>query len=306
MKALIVGPGRVGQALQKLLLERGDDVLLLANQKQKIDKPEWKQGETAEIVFLCLSTKDDGQAALFYIESAIALGKPIVTCEKGALANYWSRLRPELQSIGYRATVGGGSHLLSVLNNPLPPIKSVVGVINATLDFVLASSSANSYHQAINRAKCLGLCEPGDPDWPAVAARELKDIKFKICILYNHALLSPTVLEPGLVETKLDLTELLQSIRYRRPRLVLKIDHQKESRGLLVFRAEIASWHVRLELLEEQPLHHAFSWPTRPAYNCLFVEREDGTTSQISGPGAGPRLVAQAMLAEALILLKRT
>jgi homoserine dehydrogenase len=137
MRAFIVGKGRIGSALGKELESRGWEVSFFTSQDDRATF--LRRAMQSDIVALAIDTRDDGAIARSFLLEALRAGIPVVTCEKGALANYFEELEPYLLRIGYTATVGGGSRLLSLLRRPLKRLAYIRGVVNGTLNFLFWS-----------------------------------------------------------------------------------------------------------------------------------------------------------------------
>jgi len=117
----VIGFGKIGPSLYKRLVRTGYNVPFIVI-SSGIYEPRLgrKIGERSDlkahlndvdVACLTISTKDNGETARDYILEVLSLGIPIVICEKGALSNFYSELKPYLNRIGYSATVGGGERL---------------------------------------------------------------------------------------------------------------------------------------------------------------------------------------------------
>ena len=105
MKALIIGKGNVGRAMSEILALVGWQSCFFTGRAP--DDRFVEAARDADIVFLAISTKDKGEIEFGYIMKCLELGKPIVTCAKGALAWHFDELKPHLDKIGFSTTVGG-------------------------------------------------------------------------------------------------------------------------------------------------------------------------------------------------------
>lgn len=187
MKILIVGTGAIAKGLAKLIHSRhGDWEILFFSSKDNRGHFN-KVLKCSDLVCITISTKDDGQAATSYILEALRAGKPVVTCEKGALSEHFSKLRPYLNRIGYTATIGGGSGMLNLLKTPLR-VSEIQGVVNGTLNFLgWAIDEGYTLAEAITGACQLQLVEPGAETITAIVNAELCDARRKAVILHNLA-----------------------------------------------------------------------------------------------------------------------
>ncbi|MBS3090864.1 hypothetical protein J4217_00255 [Candidatus Pacearchaeota archaeon] len=143
-----------------------------------------------DAVFLAIPTLDTGEIALRYITSTLEAGVPIITCEKGALSNYFSQLEEAVRShrIGYSATVGGGSRLLRYLQERIgPQVQEIHAVINGTLNYIFEGlSRGRSLGEVVEETKRLGYAEPGAKHPLEVINKEATgDVPMKTSILFN-------------------------------------------------------------------------------------------------------------------------
>lgn len=105
-----------------------------------------------------------------YIAAALKAKKAVVTANKAVLANYASELfalaREENVPLYYEASVGGGIPLIGPLTESLVGnnIKSVMGIINGTTNYILTkmSKEGRSFQDVLAEAKALGYAE-ADP-----------------------------------------------------------------------------------------------------------------------------------------------
>ena len=78
MKIGIIGYGRMGKELSRRCLENGWEVMIINR------SDDWlRLSQGVDIVCLCISTEDDGEAAYDYIRPLVENNIAVVTCEKG-------------------------------------------------------------------------------------------------------------------------------------------------------------------------------------------------------------------------------
>lgn len=146
-KAGIIGFGNIGKKLREKLLENDWIVSLIVTSEHVFvndlnvpkDKSEnWLDYcHDIDIIFLAIPTVDDGRTALNFISAAVKKEIPIVTCEKGALSNYFAELKPILNSTGYSATVGGGSGMIHFLKRRFfSGMREVHAIVNSTMNYI--------------------------------------------------------------------------------------------------------------------------------------------------------------------------
>ena len=175
-KVGIIGSGNIGQRLAKKLMARGCNVVFTTDSKQirlaegnNIGIEDWlNYCRDLEVLFLAIPTSDDGAAARDYILGALKLNSSIVvvTCEKGAVSNYFSEIESFLSRIGYNATVGGGSMMLDHLVHRINPgVKEVHVILNGTLNYLWDGlAQGRPLGQVVEEAQNLGYAEPGNSD----------------------------------------------------------------------------------------------------------------------------------------------
>ncbi len=178
----------------KGLLRYSDKQFTVARNKEEDEI--YNHCRDLDIVFLAISTKDDGEAA-YKLLSTIAgdLKIPIVTCEKGGLGSYWPELKPCLPLIGRNASVGGGSMLMEAAKIRLDQyVSGFLAIINGTNNFYMDSvSNQKPPFQTVYEAIEMGYAEPvpagQTPDILTVLRGETeRDIPMKVSVFCNEVL----------------------------------------------------------------------------------------------------------------------
>jgi homoserine dehydrogenase len=201
IKALMIGYGNVGKAVSDRLNQINAEVIGIirsdslvhrsmdSNTPISTDTGAWKTLKP-DIVFLTMPSTEDGIAAHGYISHFIKSGVPVVTAEKGAMANYFDELLPHVDRLlGISATVGGGTRMLQVLRERInPQVNQVHLTLNGTLNFIMDGvSRGQSFGQVVEQAQMLGYAEPGASDHLEVINGEVVgDIPKKISIIWNY------------------------------------------------------------------------------------------------------------------------
>ena len=159
-KVVIIGNGSIGKELQRRILNLGWDVVAVLNSAD-YQEGKWK-ALVADLVFLAIPS-DDGNIALDYITHFVNQKIPVITCEKGALSKYFDRLQPSLSLIGYDATVGGGTKMISYLKSRVTnEIDEVVGILNGTLNFIFSElARGKSENEVLKEVLDNRYAEPG-------------------------------------------------------------------------------------------------------------------------------------------------
>lgn len=331
-QALLIGYGNVGQAVAKRLDQIGCEVSaiiksngLVHNPKtlQPIseDKKAWKT-LTPDVVFVSMPTTSDGKIAYSYIKHFVDQKIPVITAEKGAMANYFKQLQPYLDNcLGVSATVGGGTRMMQVLKERINrQVNQVHLALNGTLNFIMDGvSQGQSFGQVVEQAQMLGYAEPGaSSHLDVINGETIGDIPKKIAILWNYTE-SPNDPKPQYVEwknfkqpaiTNDDLSQLIAEAKvrryivswYRTPMIIPKNDI------IAGFKYKVGAWRIvgGFQRVDRNPLFSELS--KSGSANGMVIatgpDEQDGVYA-ISGPGAGPGPTSASMIHDARKLLNQ-
>jgi homoserine dehydrogenase len=304
LKALIIGNGQVGRAVARQLSGIVDRTSFFGSK----DDPSQLKNRVLEsdVIFVSISTRDTGESALSYLLEGVCSGKPVITCEKGALAYHFEMLKPHLSRIGYSATVGGASGMLSLFHYPRTGLKRVVGIVNGTLNFLSSECTlGKSPYSVLAEALRLGLCEPGSNSLARVVNAEIKDVLLKTAIILNFAGILQETTKPTLFgDLLVSEEEAVRQLANRQVRFAVVIEksHYSPHRDVLYdcLRVVRGGWQVRVGFMpvSSLSLRHL---PSKQQ-NALMIEDRGGCT-EIFGTGAGPTPTAAAMIGDALTLM---
>jgi homoserine dehydrogenase len=317
-KALIIGPGRVGQELARQLTHYGIKTMFLqSSARDKLGLIE-RHMVWSDIVCLTIPTTPTGKEALGYITSARLLKLPVVTAEKGALANHFKKLSASIPFIGASATVGGGSGILNLLTSPHIGVSSLHGVVNATLNYYFDARAAGlSSEECIHGIESLGLHERKpqqgrgrrrkvvELNLTELLNDEIEDVRLKLAIIGCHLDDSRCVKAIDISTRYLSTTDIAELCRAEKYRFVVsaflksgKVDLEYEYISGRVGNYTLQGGFARLsELKNAGCVPHGIN-------NFLTVNYGDGLTSTRIGPGAGPAPTAAAMVEDVLRLLE--
>ena len=291
MNIAIIGLGLIGSTLKRKAETRNWDIKFILKSDgvykddKKIDELQNYQNycDNLDLVFLAIPTQDDGTIAYNYIKTFIEKNIPIVTCEKGALSNYFTELKPSLSKIGYSATVGGGTRLLKHVKK-----QEMHAIVNGTLNYVFDEIAKGiSFEQAIEQAKKLGYAEPGANNPIEILNKEAtEDVPMKAVILCNIAGFSPIRAKD--IETQEINEQQLQQIIKENRRYIVSITKEKQE-------------HIGgfTHQIEDYILSAGFRIPPKQLIlsgvdNALLINDKF-----VTGPGAGPDPTTEAMLKDA-------
>ncbi|HEX5456002.1 MAG TPA: hypothetical protein VFW77_01410 [Candidatus Saccharimonadales bacterium] len=328
---LSVGYGNVGQAVPEraveLGLEQSPHIVRSSHvygaqdgEPTRSSEEFWTDPEITDgvdVAFLAIPSFDDGNTARDIIKGLVERGIPVVTAEKGALANHYAELDPIMDRIGISATVGGGTQMTPALTRQLSTrTRQVHGVVNGTVNFV-ADGIANgrTAGQVIDEAVSLGYAEPGASNHLEVMNGELVgDIPKKASILWNTVFRPIFAPDQVLSHTDLKQPELDQDGFNRliaeagSRRYILSIvregDELPEEDTIVGFRQPVDDdWVIMggFRRITDNPLFQPLkiAGPGNGAVIANGPNESDGTYVVASGPGAGPGPTSAAMVLDA-------
>ncbi|MBI2464280.1 hypothetical protein HYV57_04955 [Candidatus Peregrinibacteria bacterium] len=262
-------------------------------------------------IFLAIPTLDNGEAGFHYIKSSLNANVPVVTCEKGALSNYFLELEEAIknQQIGYSATVGGGSRLLRYLQERIgPQVQEIHAVVNGTLNYIFEGlSNGRSLGEVVEETKKLGYAEPGAKHPLEVIIKEaIGDVPMKASILFNICNLTNERMRTKDVKIETieqnELKRLIKEATNRRYIVSITRDGNNEEDVIWGFKHKIDDWHISagFKHVEDNPLFRNLI-PSGVNNAILTSEGEFGKDGSyvLIGPGAGPGPTASSMIIDA-------
>ncbi len=324
----IVGKGNIGSELYAKVSSRGWNVKwVMGSQgffqdsqgKQKVGevKDYDSQVKSLDAVFLAIPTLDTGETALHYMQSTLRAEVPVITCEKGALSNYYSELEEAVRShrIGYSATVGGGSRLLGYVRERMgPQVQEIHAVVNGTLNYIFEGlSKGRSLGEVVEETKKLGYAEPGAKHPLEVINKEATgDVPMKASILFNVCNLTPKRMRAMDVEVQnIELSQLKRLVKEAANRRYI-VSIMRESNGeenvIWGFKHKIEDWYISggFKHIEDNPLFRELL-PSGVNNAILTSEGDFGKDGSyvLMGPGAGASPTALSMVIDAERILSR-
>lgn len=338
-KFLSVGYGNVGRAVPERCaalglasaeyIIRSDGIYKIKNDNQELVSKEtefWNDGKIIKdvrIAFLSIPSYEDGRKALQIIKGMLSNGIPVVTSEKGALANFYEELAPQIKDIGISATVGGGTGMMSYLYERVNSRTNQIHVVlNGTLNFIMHGiSEGGTAGQVIEQAVTLGFAEPGAKSHLDVLNGEIiGDVPKKASILWN------TVLRPKLAPDRFlqassllseknmkigqdELNRLISEAGSRRyiVSIFKNSAEMREDDIIAGFRKQLpAGWVIigGFRKIDGNPLFKPLRLPG-PGNGTVIAAgpNESDGVYHTSGPGAGPGPTAAAMAQDARRIL---
>lgn len=255
MRIGVFGAGIIGSEVIRRAVEKNWNVVVARKSgvydgktfERKGDLDCWKHYfYGVNIAVLCIPTEDGGKEACNYILELTKMKIPVVTSEKGSLANYFLELKSSLPQIGYSATVGGGSGLLRWLKENVTAATEIHMVVNGTLNYMfsgLERVALNERKTALDRlaaeVKILGYAEPAAQDALDIINREsCGDVPMKTAIVLNTIFglhkLAPLIRASEIRAQRLvqkDLQRIMEAIIL--PRYIVSIAKKKLKEDLV-------------------------------------------------------------------------
>jgi homoserine dehydrogenase len=289
----LLGYGTVGSAFAKLLEERAGQIERITERRPVVSGTlTTTRGSFQEILDgseLIVELIGGIEPARAYLLAALGAGKHVVTANKQLLSQHGEELFEAARLGGaqlrFEAAVAGVVPVIRVLAESLAGahIERVHGIVNGTTNFILSEmTKGSSYAQALAEAQRLGFAE-ADPS-EDVSGR---DAAAKMAILARLAFGASVQLD----QVPYEGIEHLQAddLQYARELgLGLKLIGTAERRD--------GGLSVRV--------HPAFLYSGHPLasvngpFNAVTVESDAITEITMSGPGAGGRQTASAVLGD--------
>ncbi len=294
----LLGHGTVGSAFASLLDERADEIERFNGRRPVITGVLTRtRGDFEEILAdsdLLVEVMGGIEPAREYLLTAMRAGKHIVSANKQLLSQHGEELfdtaRAHDVRLRFEAAVAGAVPVVRVLEESLSatPIERIHGIVNGTTNFILTEMTRGcTYAEALAEAQRVGYAEADPSD--DVSGR---DAAAKMAILARLAFGSPVHLDDvpyeGIEHLHGDDLEYARELG-----LGLKLVGTAERRqgGLSV--------HVHPTFLYSGHPLASISGP----FNAVTVESETITELTLSGPGAGGRQTASAVLGDVVSVM---
>ncbi len=291
----LLGFGTVGAAFATLLDERAPQIERLTGRRPVLgDALTTTKGSFAEILErseLIVELMGGVTPAREHVLAALRAGRHVVTANKQLLSQHGEELLDAARASGtqlrFEAAVAGVVPVIRVLGESLAAahVQRVHGIVNGTTNFILSEMArGSSYAHALAEAQRQGFAE-ADPS-EDVSGR---DAAAKMAILARLAFGTPVHID----QVPYEGIEQLQTddLQYARELgLGLKLIGTAERRD--------GGLSVRV--------HPAFLYSGHPLasvngpFNAVTVESDAITEITMSGPGAGGRQTASAVLGDLL------
>jgi homoserine dehydrogenase len=294
----LLGHGTVGGAFAALLDERSGEIERFNGRTPLITGILTRSsGDFEQILADCdlvVEVMGGIEPAREYLLRAMRAGKDIVTANKQLLSQHGEELFETARERGVRlrfeAAVAGAVPVVRLLEESLSatPIERIHGIVNGTTNFILTEMAGGlTYEAAVTEAQRRGFAEADPSD--DVSGR---DAAAKMAILARLAFGTPVHLDDVPYEGIEHLKG--EDLQYARELgLGLKLIGTAERRdgglSVRVYPAFLYAGHP-LSSIEG-------------AFNAVTVESETITEITMSGPGAGGRQTASAVLGDVVSVM---
>jgi len=323
VKVGIIGAGHIGSTLYNKVKANGWEIKavlkddgIYKDMSEKIDNLENYQNYLSglDIGFLAIPTFDDGKTAFGYMHFLLDQNIPVVTCEKGALSNYFPELEKWLPKIGYSATVGGGTRLLRYLEERIGQnIEEIHAVLNGTLNYIFDEvSRGRSLGEVVEETRKLGYAEPGANDPLEIINKEATgDIPMKSSILFNLCRFTSKPIRAKDIKVQKikehELASLIQEASNRR--FIVSITRKDNDKKIIGgFKHGVDDWIISagFKHIAENPLYSQLV-PSGVNNALLICEGEYGKdgTYRLTGQGAGSGPTTASMIKDAIHLIEK-
>jgi homoserine dehydrogenase len=294
----LLGRGTVGGAFAGLLDERADEIERFNGRRPVITGVLTKtEGEFAEILAdadIVVEVMGGIEPAREHLLEAMRSGRDVVSANKQLLSQHGEELfetaRAHDVRLRFEAAVAGAVPIVRLLEESLAatPIERIHGIVNGTTNFILSEMAKGStYEEALAEAQRKGYAE-ADPSDDVSG----KDAAAKMAILARLAFGAPVRLD----EVPYEGIERLQTddLQYARElglglKLIGTAERREGGLSVMVYPAFLYAGH---------PLS-SVSGP----FNAVTVESETITEITMSGPGAGGRQTASAVLGDVVSVM---
>jgi homoserine dehydrogenase len=296
----ILGSGTVGDAFRRLLNERAAMVEEVSGRRPRVSGVlSRKRGDferilaRSEIIVELIGGTDPARE---YVTRALEKGRHVVTANKQLLAQHGPELVAAARGGGaqlrFEAAVAGAIPVIRVVQESLGaiPIEKVFGIVNGTTNYILTemARAGLSYEEALAQAQELGYAE-ADPSDDVGGA----DAAAKMAILARLAFGAPVKLEDvpyeGIEAVKPDDLAYAKELGLSLKLLGVAERVGDDAISVRVFPCFLYPGH---------PLS-----PIEGPFNAVMVESPAITEITMSGPGAGGRETASAVLGDVVSVI---
>jgi homoserine dehydrogenase len=295
----LLGRGTVGSAFFDLIANGADEVAAASGRRPEISGVlRRSEGEFESILAdseVIVELMGGTEPTREYVLRALEAGRHVVTANKQLIAQHGDELFGAARAAGvqlrFEAAVAGVVPVIRVIQESLAAteITKVFGIVNGTTNFILSemASTGAAYAEVLARAQELGYAE-ADPSDDVGGA----DAAAKMAILARLAFHTPVGLEDVTFE---GITEIQPHDLAYAKELGLSLK--------LLGVAELVDGGVSVRVFPCF-LHRGHPLaPVEGPFNAVMVEAPTITEITMSGPGAGGKETATAVLGDIVSIL---
>ena len=295
----LLGVGTVGSAFRDLLGARGEAIAIASGRRPEIAgvlrRSEGDFERILEASEILVELIGGTQPARDYVLRALRAGRHVVTANKQLIAQHGDELFDAAREAGvqlrFEAAVAGVVPVIRVIQESLAAteIEKVFGIVNGTTNYILTemASTGATYEDALGRAQDLGYAE-ADPSDDVGGADAAAKMAILARLAFHTAVPFEKVSYEGITEIRPDDLAYAKELG-----LSLKLLGVAERRdggiSVRVFPCFLYRGH---------PLA-----PVEGPFNAVMVEAPAITEITMSGPGAGGRETATAVLGDVVSIL---
>ncbi|MBV9349180.1 MAG: hypothetical protein JO026_00330 [Patescibacteria group bacterium] len=291
-RVLVLGNGKVGKALVRLLSENNIDIVAIIKSdgvyrqrgEGKIEKindlSQWPiYALQAHATFNALPTEGEGEIESTYVEPILNLREPVITAAKGLVAARWDLVEKNADLLSITATVGAPTRMLKEMFNLKGEydregkvMQEIVGILNGTTNLVCDLASRGvPVKEAVRYAVKRGFAETDNGTPRKTLEDEFDDWKRKAAIVANAS---------GMLQKKVKPEDIMLAV----PESDDELEKCLATKRCVV---RITREGIEAGFIEDTNA----PWLPRGPHNLLRV---DGKVIA-RGPGAGAELTAGVM-----------
>ncbi len=230
------------------------------------------------------------EPAKSYVLKALQKGKEVITANKAILAQHgdeiWEEARKRKRFLGFEASVGGGIPVIKTLKEALigNHIKSIVGIINGTTNYILTRMLENNlnFKDALKAAQAKGYAE-ADPTLDIKGIDSAHKISILASLAFGFYVPVSQVYTEGIDEIDLMDLKFARDFGY----VVKLLAFARKRKGKIEIRVHPA-------LIPE---NHVLT-SVRFNYNALYVTGDFVGDVLLYGLGAGKEPTASAVVSD--------
>jgi homoserine dehydrogenase len=234
-------------------------------------------------------------AAFSFVHAALEAGKNVVTANKQMLANRGAQLfelaKDRGRQIRFEAAVGGAIPIIRVMRESMiaADIHSVFGIVNGTTNYILTAMyrGEGDYADTLKKAQELGYAE-SDPTDDVNGADAAAKMAILASIAYHSRVTMADVTFEGIEKVTGDDVAYARDLGF-----VIK----------LIGAARLVDGRVNVQVYPALvPETHPLA-SINGSYNAVFLQGHQIDEIMLSGPGAGGRQTASAVVADVVSIV---